>query len=464
MSPSIISFGAGSLRGYGYAATARVLIGGFIDVILSAESGATYNPLITYYPLSTGSVIGLGAAYKAGYTGLVSFTQIISADGSTVQSSSYLTYGPTANYTEWFRAFEDSSGNIYLNGMYGDSSGHQLGVWGKYNNTLTMQWVSYDTTTANNSVTTIICGVSNSTFWNMGYTNGSTNALLIGINATNGTLSSTARFSYTNGDLPASQSGKVNPADGNIYATFSNINGTSSWAIAKINTTNLAISDYGISGLVWNTDFSMTVSETTPSAGVIVGGQYNSLQYGFLGLLSTSMTFTWQTGFSGSSKPVFRSSASDSSNSIYAMWVLTGTNNYILTKHNSAGALQWQQQMTVTGLVAGWSFTFDVYGKSNAVGSNIFVTLTINTNTLSTNNFPYLLAIPISKIPISQSFTFGNNYTLTFSPGTLTVQTPTLSTVSTGIMFNAGTDSNPVISTSGISSVSVNNTLTNTLI
>ena len=234
--------------------------------------------------------------------------------------------------------------------------------------------------------------------------------------------------------------------------------------IAKNNPQSVDIKTPSASIAVRGTDFSMTVSETTPSAGVIVGGQYNSLQYGFLGLLSTSMTFTWQTGFSGSSKPVFRSSASDSSNSIYAMWVLTGTNNYILTKHNSAGALQWQQQMTVTGLVAGWSFTFDVYGKSNAVGSNIFVTLTINTNTLSTNNFPYLLAIPISKIPISQSFTFGNNYTLTFSPGTLTVQTPTLSTVSTGIMFNAGTDSNPVISTSGISSVSVNNTLTNTLI
>ena len=69
----------------------------------------------------------------------------------------------------------------------------------------------------------------------------------------------------------------MNPADGNIYATFSNINGTSSWAIAKINTTNLAISDYGISGLVWNTDFSMTVDEVGSSTIVLLPNQDGSV-------------------------------------------------------------------------------------------------------------------------------------------------------------------------------------------
>lgn len=383
--PSIITRGAMSAAGFGFASTGALSgpywMGTVIDTLASMGPEAI-------------SVDTNGAAYSVGYsTDATSATvgQVIKYDtfGSLIFQKAYV---ESSGYTIQPRASTiDSVGNIYI-------SGYTLGASCiiKINSSGTVQWVAtLDVGAPFQGLTIDISG-------NICAAGQTPSGWCVAQFSSAGTL--VWQYEFLPGSLSTGYA-IATDSSGNIYVSGTSVNATVSvMQIIKLNSSGT---------LQWQrqlyngtTIYSIARSVAVDASGnVYVCGPNDA---GFLVLqivkYNTSGTLQWQRAITQASNGVFAGITLDSAGNIYAC---SGDGN--LFKYNSSGSIQWQRRLS--------SSVNAYFSAIKCVGSVIYVTASLQT-TPSGYYQSFIMKVPTNGSKTG-SYVVGS-YTFTYAAGSRT--------------------------------------------
>jgi len=366
--PLLATRGAASARGFGMLASTGP--GYWIGLLGGAALDFAQSV----------AVDGSGNVYLCGYTGVSSGDFQIAKYNAfgTIEWQRRLGGTGGADEEEGRGIAVDSSGNVYVCG-WSNASGNPDFQIAKYNTSGVIQWQrrlggaftdEYGSSIAvDGSGNVYVCGE--------GRASGVSAEFQMAKYDTSGVIQWQRRLGSTSSDVANSVAVDIS---GNVYVCgFSMASGNPDIQLAKYNTSG---------GIQWQRRLGGTGEQYGNSIAVdgsgniyICGTAEISGDFNFqIAKYDTSGNIQWQRSLNAASEEG-RAVAVDSSGNVYVCGQssATGTNDLQIAKYNTSGAIQWQRRLGGTGAEVGRAVAVDsignvyVAGQSNATGATDFL-------------------------------------------------------------------------------------------
>ena len=191
--------------------------------------------------------------------------------------------------------------------------------------------------------------------------------------------------------------GVASDSSQNIYGSSLNINASGLWYATKFNSSganqwfNNGIPSGGTAG---SNMFSVYTNVAVDSSGNWYGcttfqNAAGSINSGYLRKVNTSGTIQWQRKITNTANEVrAQSCALDSTGAnvvVGGSCTISGNTGYWIARYNSSGVLQWQRQLTGTGLgVFNFTLTVDSSGNVILIGTANSTALVVKYNSSGT--------------------------------------------------------------------------------